>query len=260
MKKLRSLTLDAPKVIRGKFKPSTAAEKEFYRALKKVAQASGHIVDTHVDGAEIKNARAMQKALEDYSRKLEPWAMRQSKKMLETVARSNKRAYEAKSKAIGTALKLNVAENNVERAAIALMNEQVSLIKSIPIESGLRAQEIAREAFLHGTRAQPNDDTIRELEEQMGMTTEVATSRAKLIAVTETARANAAFNQARATAVGAKGYIWRATMDGATRPAHAAMDGEYVRYDSPPHLEDGTVGHAGTFPRCRCYGEPVFDD
>lgn len=260
MKKLRSLTLDAEKVIKGKFKPSTKAEQDFYRSLKKVAQASGHIVDTHVDGVEIKNARAMQKALEDYSKKLEPWAIRQSKKLLETVSKSNKRAYQQQSKFIGKVLQTNIAENNINKTAIALMNEQVALIKSIPIESGLRAQEIAREAFLNGTRAQPNEDTIAELEEQMGMTTEVATSRAKLIAITETARANSAFNQARATAVGARGYIWRATMDGATRPAHAAMNGKYVAYDSPPHLEDGTTGHAGTFPRCRCYGEPVFED
>lgn len=260
MKKIRSLTLDAEKVLKGKFKPSTKAEKDFYRALKKVAQASGHIVDMHVDGATIKNAAAMQKALNDYSEKLEPWAIRQSLKLLDQVSRSNKRAYQNKSKAIGTALNVGVGEHNVRAIALKLMNEQVGLIKSIPKEAGLRAQKIALEAALHGTRAQPDKDTIAELEKQLNVSTEVATSRAQLIAITETARANASFNQARALAVGAKSYIWRATMDEATRPAHRAMNGKPVEYANPPKLKDGTVGHAGTFPRCRCYGEPVFED
>lgn len=259
MKKLRSLTLDA-EVLKGKFKPSTAAERDFYRSLKKVAQASGHIVETHVNGAELKNPKEMQRALEEYSKKLTPWATRQSAKMLEQVSKSNKRAYTNKSKAIGTALNLGVAERNITAAAMGLINEQVGLIKSIPVEAGLRAQKIAAEAFLHGTRAQPNEDTVNELKKQLGLSTEVAVSRAQLIAVTETARANSAFNQARALAVGAKGYIWRATMDEATRPAHREMNGKYVAYDTPPKLTDGTTGHAGTFPRCRCYGEPVFDE
>lgn len=260
MKKIRSLSLDAKKVVKGKFKPSSSAESEFYRQLKKVAIASGHIVESHVEGAELKNSTAMQRALEAYSELLGPWAARQSAKLLKKVSNSNKLAYQKNSQAISTALKLNVAEQDVQFIAYGLMAEQVELIKSIPIEAGQRAQKIAFEAALSGTRAAPNEDTINELQKQLGLSTEVAVSRAKLIAVTETARANASINQARAVAVGAKGYIWRATMDEATRPAHRKMNGKYVEYDKIPTLSDGTKGHAGTFPRCRCFGDPVFDD
>jgi SPP1 gp7 family putative phage head morphogenesis protein len=260
MKKIRSLSFDAKTVVRGKFKPSSRAEADFYRALKKVARASGHIVESHVDGAELKNSEQMMEHLRAYSKLIGPWAERQSRKLLDKVSKSNKRAYQESSKAIGTALKLNVGEANVGAVARALQAEQVGLIKSIPLEAGQRAQKIAFEAALAGTRAEVNEDTVNELKKQLGLSTEVAESRAKLIAVTETARANASINQARALAVGAKGYIWRATMDEATRPAHRKMDGKYVPYDKPPHLSDGTTGHAGTFPRCRCYGEPVFDD
>lgn len=248
------------KVVRGKFKPSSSAEASFYRSLRKVAQHAGHIIDNHVEGASLKQPAEMMRVLEEYARRLGPWAARQSAKLLSQVSNSNKRAYAAKSKTIGTLLKLNVAEANVGKVALALMNEQVALIKSIPIEAGLRAQKIAFDAAVAGTRAAPNEDTIAELQKQLGLSTQVATSRAQLIAVTETARANSTINQARALAVGAKGYIWRATMDGATRKSHAKMNGKYVAYDKPPTLSDGTAGHAGTFPRCRCYGEPVFDD
>ncbi len=260
--KIRSLTRDAAKVVRGKFKPSTAAERQFYSSLRKVAELSGHIIDSHVenDMITIHHPREMQAELERYAKRLEPWARRQAKKLTDAVSRSNAYAYKQNSKAMATAIKLNVAELQVGVIARALMAEQVGLIKSIPTEAGARAQKIAFEAALYGTRAAPDDDTVNELKKQLGLSTEVARSRAQLISVTETARANSVINQARAQAVGARGYIWRTTMDGAERYSHAKMNGKYVEYDKPPTLIDGTTGHAGTFPRCRCYGEPVFDD
>jgi SPP1 gp7 family putative phage head morphogenesis protein len=262
---MRALTFDAKKTIRGKFKPSTTAERDFSRALRKVAKAAGQIVDAHVDGVKIVDPKRMQQVLEEYSQTIGPWAERQSAKLLEQVQKSNKRAYQNKSKAIGTALKLNVGETEVGEVARRLLNEQVALIKSIPIEAGLRAQKIAYEAVLHGTRAQPNQDTIAELQKQLGLTTEVAESRAKLIAITETARANAAINQSRAMAVGSGQYRWHNSGDGAVRDSHKIYKGKRLQgrifsWDKPPTLDDGMTGHPGTFPRCRCFAEPVFDD
>lgn len=262
--KIKSLTLDAKKTVKGKFKPSSTAEKQFYKSLRRVAQASGHIVDQHVDGVTITDDKKLQASLKAYSEALTPWARRQSAKLLEQVQKSNKRAYENKSKAIGAALQLNVAEKEVGEVAMKLLNEQVGLIKSIPVEAGLRAQKIAAEAFLHGTRAEANADTIAELQDQLGLSTEVATSRAKLIAVTETARANASFNQARAMKVGSNQYRWHNSGDGAVREAHKIRNGKPLQgkifsWDDPPKLDDGTRGHPGTFPRCRCFAEPVFD-
>lgn len=257
MKRIRSIALDAV-VVKGKFKPSSAAEKKFMRQLRKVARASGHIVEAHIEGATIKNPAEMQKALQDYSKTITPWAARQSAELLERVAKSNKKSYNQASKALGTALDLHVAESEVGAVATQLMIEQVALIQSIPLEAGLRAQKIALENILHGTRAQVDEDTVRELKKQLGLSTSVAESRAMLIARTETARANASFTQARAIAVEADAYIWRTTMDGAERESHAKMNGKVVRYDSPPLLSDGTRGHAGTFPNCRCYQEPVL--
>ncbi len=258
---IRSLTLDAKPKPKAKFKPSSTAEKNFYRSLKKVALASGHIIDTHTDGTNIRNERGMMEELERYAARLGPWARVQSAKLLDMVARSNKRAYSQRTgNEIAAGMIAKVGEPNVGVIAAALMEEQVALIKSIPLEAGRRAQKIALEAALHGTRAEPDADTIEELKKQLGLSTEVATSRAQLIAVTETARANASINQARAIAVGAKRYIWHTTMDGAERPSHRKMNGKKVFYDEPPTLSDGTTGHAGTFPRCRCWAEPIFDD
>lgn len=277
--KIRSLTLDAKtkkamkaqgknvKTLRGKFKPSSAAEKEFYKQLRKVAKTSSSIVEAFVDldKVTIKDNQRMTKALQDYSKLIEPWARSQSARMIEKVKKSNTRAYKNKSELIGTLLESNLREGGVDMTAMLLMEEQVALIKSIPLEAGQRAQKIAFEAALSGTRAQVNEDTLAELREQLKDTPHVVESRAKLIAITETARANASINQARAMEFGSKKYRWHNSGDGAVRDSHKyykgkPMEGQIFSWDKPPTLDDGTKGHPGTFPRCRCYAEPVFDD
>lgn len=258
-------TADAQKIIKGKFKPSTAAEAEFHRALKKVAKHAGHLVDAHVEGVEIKNDPALQRALREYADLITPWARRQSAKLIDQVQKSNARAYRQKSKMMGILLNLGVAENDVGAVALRLLNEQVELIRSIPIEAGLRAQKIAFEAVLAGTRAAPNTDTVAELQKQLGLSTQVAESRAQLIAITETARATASINQARAVAAGSGQYRWHNSGDAAVRHSHKfyrgkQMQGQIFSWDDPPTLDDGTKGHPGTFPRCRCFAEPIFGD
>ncbi len=261
---MRSFTFDAKKTLKGKFKPSTTAERNFYKALRRVAEVSGHIVESHVDGDKLTNEKEMQKALTAYSKQIKPWATRQSAKLLEQVQRSNKRAYTNKSKAIGAALKLNVAENDVGAVALKLLNEQVALIQSIPLEAGLRAQKIAFEAAMTGSRAAPDQDTVNQLQKELGLSTEVAINRAQLIARTETARATASINQARAMAVGSNQYRWHNSGDGAVRESHKIykgkrLQGQIFSWDNPPTLSDGMTGHPGTFPNCRCFAEPVFE-
>ncbi len=289
-KTIRSISFDAKKKDREnkkqKYKASEAAERQFYKAIKKVAEQSGHIVDAYTNKGGNYNAadlRKMQKSLEEYSELITPWARRQSEKLLEAVSKSNKRAYTNQSKAMGKAISLGVTNQETDTVAIMLMQEQVALIKSLPIEAGDRAQKIAVENYLKGTRAKPDAETVerfirerrnsiemnnlfaqhagtKEFQEEMERTTEVAVNRAKLIARTETARANASFVQARAAAVGVKSYIWRTTMDGAERESHAEMNNVAVEYSKPPRLSDGTVGHAGTFPNCRCWQDPVLPE
>jgi len=88
---------------------------------------------------------------------------------------------------------------------------------------------------------------------------DVARSRALLIARTEVTRTATTLTQARAEHIGSEGYIWRTAGDGDVRPSHRAMNGKFVRWDSPPTL-DNLTGHAGCVPNCRCYAEPVIPD
>lgn len=264
---MRDFSFDsaAKKTIYGKFKPPTRAEMDFYRALKKIAKASSGIVESHIDGFEIRDPAEMNKALQQYSNRLDPWARRQSKKLLDHVRRSNEAAYKRKSKQMGKALTLEVEGTETGITSIAMMTEQVHLIKSIPLQAGLRAQEIAYKAVLEGRRAQPDQSTIDQLQKELGLTEEVAVNRARLIARTETARATAAINQTRAIQAGSNQYRWRNSGDAAVRDSHKryhgkALNGMVFSWDDPPTLDDGTTGHPGTFPNCRCYAEPMFLD
>jgi SPP1 gp7 family putative phage head morphogenesis protein len=235
------------------FRTPPSAEREFMRALRKVGLVSGHIVDTHVDGHTLKNSAEMERVLKEYSKRLGPWAERQSAKMLEKVSKMNARAYKANSLKMGRILNETVVKAGTGEMAFGLMQEQVALIKSIPLDAANRAQKLAFEAATGGRRAS-------DVAEDLARSTKVSESKALLIARTETARANAYLTQTRAAAAGAKGYIWRTTMDGAERDSHREMNGKLIKYDEPPTLIDGTTGHAGTFPNCRCFQDPVFDD
>lgn len=249
------------------FKPSMSAETQFARALRKVARHSAHIVEAHVVFGQIQGVHQMQQALREYSKLIDPWAKRQATKMLEKVSKSNHTSYQRaanvvasgkNSKEMGRLLRSTVAQNHVGEAAAALMAEQVELIKSIPIRAGERVQAMALEAVYNGSRA----STIALALSEQG---KVSESEAMCIARTEVARANTSITKARATAVGSRQYRWRNSGDESVREAHKRyegqkIDGHIFDWDSPPTLDDGTTGHPGTFPNCRCYPEPVFDD
>lgn len=236
-----------------KFKPSRAAELQFARALKKIARAAGGIVESHVQGSTLINTPAMKKALEEYSKAITPWARNQAMKLIESTQKriSSEKAYKEHSKKIGAKLSEELFTSERGLVTLSLVNEQVELIKSIPLEAAERAQKLALEGLAGGRRAD-------EIAAELRRTTEVTESRAKLIARTETARANTMLNLARATSVGSTHYIWRTSRDADVRDSHKKMNGKTVAWDDPPTLEDGMTGHAGTFPNCRCYAEPIL--
>jgi len=256
--KFKSFTKDAKKKTKSKLEPSRAIEKEFERALKKIARASGGIVEAHVDGHKLVNTEQMKKALKAYSEALTPWAKNQALKLLGDTTKRIKsdKAYKENANKMSKIMSKEIFESETGLISMALVNEQVALIQSIPLEAGERAQRLALEGIASGRRAD-------EIASELMKTTEVTESRAKLIARTETARANTALNLARATSVGSTHYRWRNSGDKAVRDAHEKLhgkklDGQVFAWNKPPTLDDGTTGHPGTFPNCRCYAEPIL--
>ena len=244
---------------KSKFAASRAAEKQFERSLAKVARESARIVSRFTKNGEVDLVR-MTQALANYAEKIEPWARSTTGRMLkETVKRvQSDSRYKELSKRIGLKLSNDIFNSDIGLLAYTLQTSQVELIKSIPTDAGLRVQKLASEAVANGTRA-------TTLAKQISQTLEVSENKAKLIARTEVARSNTMLNLARAKSVGSEKYIWRNSGDGAVRPSHnkykgKKLDGLEFYWDAPPTLDDGMTGHAGTFPNCRCYAEPILPD
>lgn len=232
------------------FKPKTRVERELARQLMKIAERSGGILSQYIrrlpDGSvEITDITALSAALVRYAKQLEPWAVETATKAIQQISAQNLAAWKATGVAIG------LSDSLVKEAAAALLREQVDLIKSIPTRMAERAQSLALEAQKTGARASV---IAAEIENS----TKVAQSRAVLIARTEIAKTNATLTQARAQSVGATHYIWRTAGDSDVRETHAELDGKVFAFDDPPYIDGEGNHHAGEFPNCRCYAEPIL--
>lgn len=233
------------------FSTTKAAERRFGVELRKVARVIGAMINAHIDGPTMRNQTKLAQALKDYSEALGPWASKVVGNLLKEVSRSNRKAWESQSARIGVQMKNMMGETAIGSVVQLLHRRQVELIKSLPLEAGLRAQKLAQEAAIGGRRA---DEVAAELMR----TEQVTASRATLIARTEIAKANAAITQSRAQYVGATHYIWRTAEDGDVRESHAEMNGKVFRFDDPPYVEGEGNHGPGEFPNCRCYAEPII--
>lgn len=227
------------------WKPSKAAERRYAKQLASVAdQVTGLLAQTQ-DPVEA------QRKLKAYSKSLDDWARQAATNMVGTARRNNEQGWRAAAQKWGIDIR-GLLDVDVTRAVEDRVEQNILLIKSIPFHAAQRVGELARQAVENGMRP----ETLAKRIAEQG---EVAMSRARTIAKTEISKAQTALTMARAEGVGSEGYIWRTTRDGQRRSSHAAMEGKFVRWDEPPTL-DGMTGHAGEFPNCRCYPEPVVPD
>jgi SPP1 gp7 family putative phage head morphogenesis protein len=227
------------------------AELQYRNQLRKVARQIGDIVRGF--GAWTPGApEQIVVTLHRYAEAIDPWARAVAARMLADVSKRDELAWKELSKDMARNVRREIQQAPTGQTLRRLQEEQVTLIKSIPIDAAQRVHEIATGQLYSGQRA----DVLRAEIMQTGL---VSRSKADLIARTETSRASSNLVQARATHIGSQGYVWRTAKDEAVRPSHREMEGQYVRWDDPPTL-DNLTGHAGALPNCRCYSEPVFAD
>lgn len=153
-------------------------------------------------------------------------------------------------------------QGDVQAAAQAIVDENSRLISSVPADL---AEKISREALERYMRGERWEDAVQDL---MTRAPHLTRTRAKLIARTESSKANEAMTEARAREIGSTWYFWRSSHDERVRHSHQMMDGVLCSFDYPPNPEAyyGDRGaefgnyHAGCCPNCRCYAEPVIDE
>jgi SPP1 gp7 family putative phage head morphogenesis protein len=236
-------------------------ENDYSRKLRKVAKIVGTLISHHTvitknEEGEIEKiilSNGLDTALKHYAKSIEPWAKSIAKIMLDDVNRVNEKNFLVIASAFADKLKDAHTNSIIAHRFEKLQEDQVTLIKSIPLEAGQRAQKLAREAMMGGRRAS-------EVAKEIANSGNVAISRANTIARTEIHKAYSTFTQARAESVGANQYIWRTAGDEIVRESHREMEGVVCDFDNPPTLSDGETGNAGEFVNCRCYAEVLVNN
>lgn len=136
-----------------------------------------------------------------------------------------------------------------------LLQEQVSLITSLPKDAAQRVHELTLAGIEDSTRA-------KEIAKEIARSGEVSVNRATAIARDGVARTASTLTQARAEHIGSEGYFWRTSGDSDVRPDHKVLNGKFIRWDDPPIADKkaGRRAHAGCIYGCRCYPEPVIPE
>lgn len=194
----------------------------------------------------------LEATLRHYADLIGPWAETVARYMVADVARRNANAWKAHAEDMGRALSTELTMAPTGGIYSALMQEQVGLIKSLPLDAANRVHKLSTLNLVSGQRSDVIAKDILE-------TGRITANRAKLIARTEVARSASNLTRARAQYVGSEGYIWRTSRDGDVRPTHRAQEAKFIRWDNPPKTDKGLAPyHAGCGPNCRCFPEPVF--
>ena len=213
----------------------------------------GAIVEGSYDGSNDSVTDILDR-LERYAELIEPWSEAVSKRLISTLEIADDAMWRVRSYQISAGLRELMASSQGQITR-SIIEDQVKLFKSLPLQAADRVYDIhnqAIEAVVTGKRSSV-------LKQEIMRTGEVTEARARTIARTEVGRASTAITQARSTAIGSHGYIWRTADDSDVRHSHRQMEGQYVDWSKPPTL-DGMTGHAGQFPNCRCYCEVVVPE
>lgn len=134
-----------------------------------------------------------------------------------------------------------------EEALRVFVQEQVQLIKSISADAYDRMANLI---------LTPGKLTPEEIQREFADQPDINLNTATRIARTEASRTMSGLTEIQSRALGGTTYSWQTMRDIKVRKAHKHMQGVICSWDDPPELEDGTVGHAGRFPNCRCWPMP----
>jgi hypothetical protein len=206
---------------------------------------------------------ALNDALRRYQGGILPWARATAGRMIAEVNRRNLTAWQKHTKTMSAQLRQQLATTPLGNEVGALMDVQVDLITSLPLDAAKRVHEASLEAMTVGARFSSTAPEIKLALEKAhpDATDQWLRNRATLIARTETARVSSVLTQARATRVGSTHYIWKTAGDGNVRESHQRLDNTTQAWNEPP-LSDppGHHSHPGQIWNCRCIALPILAD
>lgn len=195
----------------------------------------------------------LENLLRRYSETISPWAEAVASRMIAEVDARDRETWNRASRHMGEQLRSDLRHAPTGGVIRTRLSEQVTLIKSLPIEAAQRVHELTIEGIANGTRA-------KEIAVEIMRSGEVSKARATLIARTEVSRTATELTRARALHVGSTHFIWRTVGDSDVRPTHRALNGKVFRWDDPPECDPGHHALPGAIWNCRCYPEPILTD
>jgi len=232
------------------------SESAYAVNLRKIATQIGHLIKAF-DPTDASQVREVEHALRHYANVLHPWARAVAKRMLVDVMRRDEKVWREYTSFLGIELQKEITEAPTGEALWHLLNEQVELITSLPIDAAQRVHELAVGTLYTGARA-------NEISAEILRTGEVTKSRANLIARTEVGRASTTLTRVRAEHVGSTHYRWVSAHDGDVRKRHRQLDGSVHAWNDPPVAsEPGQKEmryHPGSGPNCRCWAYPLLPE
>ncbi len=141
------------------------------------------------------------------------------------------------------------------------LNDNISLIKTIPEDTLGSMRNIVREGYLTGAS---NKIIAKKIQEAY----DVDKNRAMFYARDQTSKLNAQVTQEQQKDAGVEWYVWRTAGNVSTFPnsarvreSHAHLNNKRFKYSEPPIVDakTGRRANPGEDYRCRCIALPVFD-
>ncbi len=161
-------------------------------------------------------------------------------------------------KAVDRTLGINILEDyymgEFYRSAIdRWVDENVSLIKTIPSDTLDEMRRIVKDGFVNGKSA---TGIMKEIQDKYN----VEKNHARLLARDQTGKLNAKITEAQQRDAGIEEYIWDDCGDSRVRDSHMELNGQRFRWDNPPvvDIKTGRRCHPGEDYQCRCRAKPVF--
>lgn len=269
--------------------PPASAEREYYRHLRRYAERYNHLVAyalrevvpalKEVAAEEApqgmpSNAR-MDVNIERRIKDLFKWvdqemklsfsdALLQSwvKSMNANMSSLSKKNMVKLTEAVGADVEPLLHDRELNPFFQNVIDENVGLIRSIPTAK----QVTFKNALVSGiTQDMPRAQIEEIIMKHIGRNGNTK-ERARLIAVDQVGKLNAALNEYRQKQLGGKRYRWRNSGDTRVagnpsgkyphaKPSHWHREGKVYFWSKPPE-----GGHPGQRPRCRCTAEMIVED
>ena len=143
------------------------------------------------------------------------------------------------------------------KAYNAIIEANAEMIQTIPTTTAAMISKRASKAAIKGQRP---DQILKELQKEAPT---LAKYKARRIARTEVAKAQASIVEIQAVEAGVYWYEWNTANDQRVRSSHKHMDGILCRFDNPPSPEQ-LIGknpqgyyNPGNIWNCRCFATPI---